>query len=58
MQQLQEAEPFCKKVSMKKQTHRFVGEKANPEENNGSTSDYSYFIGHTNYIKNGTMEKI
>ena len=43
---------------MKKQTNHFVGEKANPEENNGSTSDYSYFIGHTDYIKNGTMENI
>ena len=43
---------------MKKQTNHFVGEKANPDENSGSTSDYSYFIGHTDYIKNGTMEKI
>ena len=49
---------FAKKCRMKKQTNHFVGEKANPEENNGSTSDYSYFIGHTDYIKNGTMEKI
>ena len=62
MQQLQEAEPFRKKVfatiRMKKQTNNFVGEKANSEENNGSTSNYSYFIGRTDYIKNGTMEKI
>ena len=36
----------------------FVREEANIEENNGSTSDYSYFIGHTDYIKNGTIEKI
>ena len=43
---------------MKKQTNHFVGEKANSEENNGSTSNYSCFIGRTDYIKNGTMEKI
>ena len=45
---------MCRK---KAQTNHF-GEKANPEENNGSTSDYWYFIRHTDYIKNGTMEKI
>ena len=43
---------------MKKQTNHFVGKEANIEENTGSNSDYSYFIGHTDYIKNGTMEKI
>ena len=43
---------------MKKQTNHFVGKEANIEENNGSNSDYSYFIGHTDYIKSGTMEKI
>ena len=43
---------------MKKQTNHFVGEKANPEENNDSPSDYSLFIGHTDYIKISTMEKI
>ena len=45
-------------VGWKKQTNHFVGREANPEENNGSTSNYSYFIGHTDYIKNGTIEKI
>ena len=58
MQQLQEAEPFRKMCRMKKQTNHFVREEAKIEENNGSTSDYSYFIGHTDYVKNGTMEKI
>ena len=43
---------------MKKQTNHFVDEKANPEENSCSTPDYSHFIGHTDYIKNGIMEKI
>ena len=43
---------------MKKQTNHFVREEANIEKNNDSSSDYSYFIGHTDYIKNGTMEKI
>ena len=43
---------------VKKQTNHFVGKEANIEENFGSTSDYSYFIGHTDYIKNGTIEKI
>ena len=43
---------------VKKQTNHFVGKEANIEENNGSTSDNSYFNGHTDYIKNGTMEKI
>ena len=43
---------------MKKQTNHFVGGKANTEESNGSTSDYSFFIGHTDHIKSGTMEKI
>ena len=46
---------FAKKCRLKKQTNHFVGKEANIEENNGSTSDYSYFIGHTDYIKNGTM---
>ena len=49
---------FEKLCRMKKQTHHFVGKEANIEENNGSTSDYSCFIGHTDYIKNGTMKKI
>ena len=49
---------FAKVCRMKKQTNHFVGKEASIEKNNGSTSDYSYFIGHTDYIKNGTMEKI
>ena len=49
---------FAKMCRMKKQTNHFVREEANIEENNGSTSDFSYFIGHTDYIKNGTTEKI
>ena len=49
---------FAKVCRVKKQTSHFVGKEANIEENSGSTSDYSYFIGHTDYIKNGTMEKI
>ena len=55
----------CKKTNhsakmcrMKKQTNHFVGKEANIEENNGSISDYSYFFGHTDYIKNGTIKKI
>ena len=32
--------------------------EANIEEISGGTSDYSYFIGHTDYINNGTMETI
>ena len=48
----------AKMFRMKKQTNLFVCEEANPEENNDSTSGYSYFIGHTDYIKNCTMEKI
>ena len=44
---------FAKVCRMKKQTNHLLVKKANPEENNGSTSDYSYFIGHTDYIKNG-----
>ena len=43
---------------VKKQTNHFVGEEANIEEISGSTSDYSYFIAHTDFIKYGTMEKI
>ena len=58
MQQLQEAEPFRKSVSGNETNKPFVGKEANIEENNGSNSDYSYFIGHTDYIKIGTMEKI
>ena len=49
---------FAKMSRMKKQTNHFVGEKANHEENNGSTSDYLYFSGHTDYIKNDTMKTI
>ena len=49
---------FAKVCRMKKQTNHFVGKEANIDENNGSNSDYSYFIGHTDYIKNGIMEKI
>ena len=49
---------FAKMCRMKKQTNHFVREEANIEENNGSTSKFSYFIGHTFYIKNGTMENI
>ena len=49
---------FAKVCRVKKQTNHFVGKEANIGENHGSTSDYSYFIGHTEYIKNGTMEKI
>ena len=58
MQQLQEAEPFWKSVSGEETSESFFGEEANIEETSGSTSDYSYFIGHTDYVKNGTMEKI
>ena len=49
---------FAKMSRMKKHTNHFVRKEANIEENNSSTSDYSYFIGHTDYIKNGTNEKI
>ena len=49
---------FAKVCRVKKQTNHFVGKEANIEENNGSNSDYSYFIGHTDYIKNAIMEKI
>ena len=49
---------FAEVCRVKKKTNHFVGKEANIEENNGSTSDYWYFIGHTDYIKNGTMEKI
>ena len=41
---------FAKVCRVKKQTDHFVGKEANIEENNGSTSDYSYFIGHTRNI--------
>ena len=56
VQQLQEAEPICKSVSGEETN--FVGEEANIEEISGSTSQYSYFIGHTDYIQNGTKENI
>ena len=44
---------FAQMCRVKKQTNHFVEKEAKIEENNGSTSDYSYFIGHTDYIKNG-----
>ena len=49
---------FAKRCRVKKQTPHCVGKEANFEENQSSTSDYSYFMGHTDCIKNGTMEKI
>ena len=49
---------FAKLCRVKKQTNHFVGKEAIIEENNGTSSDYSYFTGHTDYIKNGTMENI
>ena len=49
---------FAKVCRMKKQTNHFVSEEAHIEEISGSTSDYSYYFGHTDYITNGTMEKI
>ena len=43
---------------VKKQTIHFVGKEANIEQNNGRISEFSYFIGHTDDIKNGTVTKI
>ena len=36
---------LAKVCRVKKQTNHFVGKEANFEENHGSTSDYSYFLG-------------
>ena len=58
MQQLQEAEAFRKSMSGEETNKPFCWKRSHYRRKQCSTSDYSYFIGHTDYIKNGTMEKI
>ena len=45
--------PSANVCRAKKQTNLFVGEASIIDSNIGNTSDYSFFIGHTNNMKNG-----
>ena len=49
---------YAKVCQVRKQAINFFGKAANIEENNGNFSEYSYFIAHTDYIKNSAVQKI
>ena len=49
---------FAKVCRAKKQTTNYVEDETKTQPNSEYASDYSYFIGYSDYIKSGTMENI